>query len=252
MLSEREMTVLLWVDDFRFMTAQQIERLHFAGHASGDTAARIRRRVLERLTAARLLTRTERVIGGVRGGSAGFVYGIGPVGHRLLHDNGSRGRWEEPSLAFLDHTLAVAEVAVTIAEHERAGGFEILDLQSEPSCWRSFSRGLAGRDVLKSDLFLSVADNEYEHRWFIEVDRGTESTRAIRDKCQVYEDYRRSGVEQNLHDIFPKVLWIVPTASRAQRLRDLIARGRNLTADLHTVTPNRPSDYLCLLTGGAS
>jgi hypothetical protein len=250
MLSERETTVLLWVDDFRFMTAQQIERLHFSSHASDGTAARIRRRVLERLTAARLLTRTERVIGGVRGGSAGFVYGIGPVGHRLLHDDGSRGRWEEPSLTFLDHTLAIAEVAVTITEHERVGGCEVLDLQPEPGCWRRFSRGLAGREVLKPDLFVSVAEGEYEHRWFIEVDRGTETARALRDKCEVYEEYRRSGIEQEMHDIFPKVLWIVPNAGRARQLQDLVAKAKGITPGLHAVTLDRPSDYLRVLTGG--
>lgn len=66
LLSEREMAVVESVDEFRYMSAGHIERLHFRSHASGDTAARIRRRVLERLTTARLLTRTERVIGGVR------------------------------------------------------------------------------------------------------------------------------------------------------------------------------------------
>ena len=89
-LSERELAVLASVDTYRYMSAAQIERLQFWEHASADTAARIRRRVLERLTAARLLARTERVIGGMRAGSAGFVYGIGPLGHRLLH-RGDRG-----------------------------------------------------------------------------------------------------------------------------------------------------------------
>lgn len=247
-LSERELAVLASVDTYRYMSAAQIERLHFQEHASADTAARIRRRVLERLTAARLLTRTERVIGGIRGGSAGFVYGIGPLGHRLLHDDGSRGRWDEPSLTFLDHTLAVTDVAVQVTEASRHGDLDLLALEAEPTCWRHFTRGLGAREVLKPDLFVSVGVGDYEHRWFIEVDRGTESIKALRDKCQTYEHYRRCGIEQAAHEVFPRVLWIVPKERRARQIEELVRRSSGLTTELFTVTVE--SSVIGTLAGG--
>ena len=247
-LSERELAVLASVDTYRYMSAAQIERLQFWEHASADTAARIRRRVLERLTAARLLARTERVIGGMRAGSAGFVYGIGPLGHRLLHDDGSRGRWDEPSLTFLDHTLAVADVAIEVTEASRRGGLDLLALEAEPKCWRRFTCGLGAREVLKPDLFLSVGVGDYEHRWFIEVDRGTESTKALRDKCQIYVDYRRSGMEQAAHEVIPRELWIVPTERRARQIDELVRHSSGLTSELFTVTVE--AGFLGSLVGG--
>jgi len=92
MLSERDLAIVASVDQYRYLSGGQINRLHFHSHASEFTAARTARSVLNRLVAGRLLRRTERRIGGIRGGSSSYVYGIGPVGHRLMHDDGSRGR----------------------------------------------------------------------------------------------------------------------------------------------------------------
>ena len=38
-----------------------------------------------------------------------------------------------------------------------------------------------------------VGIGDFEHRWFIEIDRATEATTTVIRKCRVYDDYRRSG-----------------------------------------------------------
>ncbi len=48
------------------------------------SAARIARRVLARLTELGVLARLERRIGGLRAGSSGYVYYLGPAGQRLV------------------------------------------------------------------------------------------------------------------------------------------------------------------------
>ena len=108
LLTQREFDILRSVDRFRYLTALQIEALHFRGHATTETAARMRRRVLERLSAAKLLLKLDRQIGGVRAGSSSFVYQVAPLGYRVVHDHATMsGRVSEPSTTFLDHTLAV-------------------------------------------------------------------------------------------------------------------------------------------------
>lgn len=129
----------------------------------------------------------------------------------------------------------------------------MLELQAEPRCWRNFTVGLGVSEVLKPDLFVSVAEGDYEHRWFIEVDRGTESARALATKCHAYEAYRRTGIEQNLHEVFPRVLWVVPSEKRARQLRALIDKGNGLTAAMHAmVVDERIDDFRSLLAGGQS
>ena len=98
------------------MSAQQIQALHFpdAEHDNEQAATRARQRVLERLTRERLLIRLDRRIGGVRAGSAGFVLALGPVGQRVLATSGPRRRSYEPTLRFVDHTLAMTQLVVDL------------------------------------------------------------------------------------------------------------------------------------------
>src|SRR5207247_2442265 len=97
-VSERDLAIVRSVREHRFLAAGHIEALHFADHASFDSAARISRRVLARLTRQRLLNRLERRVGGVRAGSASYIYALGPVGGRLI--DGRRHRVTEPSRLF--------------------------------------------------------------------------------------------------------------------------------------------------------
>jgi hypothetical protein len=174
--SEREIAVLKSVERYRYLTARQIEALHFFHHASPLTAARTCRRTLERLTKATALNRLERRVGGVRAGSASFIYTLSPLGHRLLHDEESpRKRHREPSARFLNHMLAIAQCAIDLTIAARTGTIKNLGIEAEPDCWRVFARGLAGSEILKPDLHVAFTLGEYEHRWFVEIDLASES-----------------------------------------------------------------------------
>jgi hypothetical protein len=217
------------------MSGRQIERLHFTveQHATALTAARTCRRVLERLVSDRLLVRLDRRVGGVRAGSASFVYGLGPVGQRVLGLDGPRRRFREPTATFVAHTLAISELVVMLTLGDRRGEFELLELEAEPICWRPL-----GSQQLRPDLFVSLGAGDYEYRYFIEVDLGTESLPRLIAKCQTYDAYYRTGAEQQKHGIFPRVLWIMHDEQRAARLRDAIERSRALSPEFFVVTTN--------------
>src|SRR5687767_2560691 len=82
-LSARDHAVIETVGRLRLVSAGQLERLFFTG-GDPQTAARTRRRVLERLVNLQVLGRLERRIGGVRAGSSGYVYCLDRVGRRLF------------------------------------------------------------------------------------------------------------------------------------------------------------------------
>lgn len=236
-LSDRDRLILERVSALRLLCAVQIQALLFADdqHASPATAALCCRRALERLTRYRLLVRLDRRVGGVRSGSASFVYALASLGQRVLGDDGARRRFAEPSERFVDHTLAVADLFVQLTVHARLRGWEVLEWQSEPDAWREVTT-LGGRIVLRPDFFVVLDVDGYELRWFVEIDRATEHLPAITRKCRLYHSYYKGGHEQRRHKVFPRVLWVAPDERRAERLRTTIDGDRRLTSDLFRVT----------------
>lgn len=248
-LSGRDLAIIGQVADLRLMTGRQIEAVHFAvpEHETAAAAARAARRCLERLARQRLLVRLDRRIGGVRAGSRSFVYALGPVGHRVLQRSEPRPRYREPSAVFVDHTLAVTQLVVDLTAAARQDQIDLLGCQPEPRCWRQFT-STSGLTVLRPDLFVSLGIGESEHRWFVEVDRGTEHLPALIRKCRQYEAYYATGTEQAKNDVFPRVCWIVPDTRRANRLRLAIEKDRRLTDALFVIATT--DACVDTLTGG--
>jgi hypothetical protein len=239
-LSERDQALLASIGQLRLATSRHLEALHFADAATPLTAARKARRALQRLAILGLTRRLERQIGGLHAGSAGFIYTLTQAGQRLLDQPGARKRVGEPSALFVAHTLALAELFVALTLAARANdGLELLDLQTEPTCWRGWTNLGGGPELLRPDLYLAVGVGADELRWFVELDRGTEHRPALNRKCHAYQDYFESGVEQSRDDVFPRVAWLVPDTTRAAVLADVVAANPRFTPELFAVLLER-------------
>jgi hypothetical protein len=250
-LSGRDRAIIGQVAELRLMSTRQIEAVHFniENHRSALSASRTGRRVLAGLTSDRLLIRLDRRVGGIRAGSSGFIYGLGPVGHRVMALDTPRPRFREPTPTFVEHTLAIAQVVVDLTIAARNDVLEILSMQSEPRCWRQWS-GLGGRMFLRPDLYISLGVGELEYRWFVEVDCGSEHLPALIRKCHLYGAYYQSGKEQTQGDVFPRVCWLMPDAQRTRRLTQAISEDPQLDGRLFVVCTNEQS--ISELVGGAS
>jgi hypothetical protein len=234
-LTDRDRDVLLMVQQHRLLTGGQLQRLFWPGD---ESAARACRRGLNRLTRWRVIDRLPRKIGGMRAGSDAFVYCVGPVGHRLLALGGFVGkRISAPSERLVAHTIATAEIVVGLREVEREGAVEVIEVQTEPACWRPFIWGFGVRSICKPDLFLRLgAGSAMEDRWFVEVDMGTQNTGVLGPKIQRYSKHYASDTEQQAHGVYPRILWVVPDTQRAEAIHDLAHRVGRKTAHLHAVT----------------
>jgi hypothetical protein len=246
-LTDRDWQLLRSVHTHRFLSTGQLQRLHFADHASEVTGARIARRVLQRLRELRVLGVLERRIGGIRAGSSGMVYFVDTVGDRLLRaDTGARPRRRahEPTATFMAHTLAVAETHLRLVEMALGGRIELLRADLEPAAWRRYTGPGLAAVTLKPDLYAETGQpgGEFVDAWFVEVDLGHESIPTLLTKCREYEAYRRSGTEQQASGAFPLVVWSMGarTEALAQRRRTALAtaigRERTLTAALFHLT----------------
>jgi hypothetical protein len=238
-LSDRDLAVIDDVSSFRAMTGHQIRRLHFDhpnfdGSAAG--ALRNSQRTLNRLVRVGLLATLPRRVGGVRAGSAGLTYVLGYHGQRLVRPDRRARTPEGLGDRYVAHTLAVAEIAVGLRERtNRHTAVDQVVVEVEPECWREFPA--SRRTVtLKPDLFLTVAAGEVEHRWFVEVDLATESLVRIRSKCQTYLDYYFTGIETDLHGVFPKVVWVAPDRRRADQIIGVITKMPAPATAMFTVT----------------
>jgi hypothetical protein len=226
-LSVRERELIEVVAKLRLAShAQLTSILAEPSTASPASIARTARRTLARLTDVGVLARLERRVGGVRAGSAGYVYYLGPAGQRLIaywQGRGFvRGRLRpEPGGRFVRHRLAVSELYVQARQADRQGTIDLIAFDVEPDCWRRTVDGLGGQLVLKPDGFVRLGAGAYEDRFFLEVDLGSESRTVLARKVRVYLDYFQSGAEQAEHGVFPLVLLLATNEARLKVLIDV-------------------------------
>lgn len=220
-LSSRDLAILTALHRYTFLRHDQIRDLAFTNHSSQDSAARIARRVLERLFGLGLVRRLDRRIGGIRSGSEGHVYVLTSAGHRLLA-TGVPPLRHEPGLRHLNHSLARNDLLLAAQLTATANGFEVLASQTEPECWRP----ITGNRRLKPDGFIHLANADVELAWFIEIDCGTESGTTIAGKCHTYLDHQRTDAEQDQLGFYPRIVFVAPDADRADRLQEVISTQR--------------------------
>ena len=238
-LSERDWEILATVRAFRFLTTRQLSRQHFGLTEPDAVIPRTANSALARLRTLGLLVNLERRIGGVRAGSGGHVWQLTDLGNRLLAEHlgepaGARVRPGEPSTTFLDHTLAVAELVITLQDSTRQGVM-IERLQAEPECWRTHLGSAGEPRTLKPDLASVSQCGEFTDFYFWEVDRATEAPNRVVKKCLQYQQYRDTGAEQRLHGLFPAVVWVVPHPRRREQLERHLAAETRLDQRLFTV-----------------
>jgi hypothetical protein len=222
-LPERELEILEQVERFRLLRSDQVRRLFFSDVESESGGARLCRRALAHLADKGLLRQLERRVGGTRAGSSGHLYTTTAAGKRLLAYRSGVGipsnrGVHEPGSAFVSHTLQVAELYVALVERERAGELEVVSFETEPVCWRTYTTPVGASATLKPDALVCVASGEYEYASFAEVDLGTEGRGALIRKAYSFLYYYRTGREQAKEGVFPRVVWIASTKTRAEFL----------------------------------
>lgn len=239
-VSDRDRHILESLKAHKYLTTEQIRKLHFAGetteknHETDTTrlnadphrlaALRAANRTLAKLRSLGAINHLARRIGGVRAGSGSFVWTLTATGARLIAllagtlPEADRKRFYEPSPNFLTHILAVAQTSIRLAQICRDHNITLADKQTEPNCWRQYTNisGLAA--WLRPDLFAVTSNHEFIDCWFLEIDLATESPSTVLKKCEQYLAYKQSGQEQQKCGVFPYVVWIVPSIKRRESL----------------------------------
>lgn len=254
-LSERDFEILISLKSAKYLLTGQIQRLHITEASTKSAAIRATTRAMKKLTNFGLVKTFKRRIGGIRAGSASYVWHLTEAGQRLLDlkDNAEQirrsRRYLEPSFVHMRHTLAIAECYVQLVEISRRHKKVVLaSVEWEPDCWRPYTQD--GHDLqLKPDLFAITYNDGYEDRWFIELDLNTEALPVVLDKCKRYYQYFRTGIEQRQHEVFPLTIWIVPDENRKQKLMDGLKETLQKASKLFLVIT--PEEFEAVIRDGA-
>jgi hypothetical protein len=220
-LNGHQWAVLSDVGRLSVVTGKQLQRLHYGGSAAAGGLAR---KQIGQLVQWRVLARLGRIGRDGKPGTAGYAYGAGILGQRLLDPNRSRyfPRWT-PRPSFLRHAVAVGELYVNLRQAEKQGSVELLTYYTEPICWRRYFGPGGARSTLKPDALAAIALPDYEYHYFVEIDCATEHRPQIVAKAKSYIRYWQSGREQVDTGIFPFVLWVAPEADRADLLVEALS-----------------------------
>ena len=231
--------LLALVAAHRFATTTQLARLTAPEYASPASALRQTQRHLASLAQQRLVTSLERRVGGWQGGSAVTVWAATTRGQRLVAAAGEevprRQRPREVSTTFLDHLLAITEVRTSIEEAVRQEVDTEATVALEPDCWRTALSPSGQVQVLRPDLAVTITSPAYEDRYLIEVDRATENPGRVIATCWRYQEHQATSAQASDGDVFPLVVWLVPTDRRRHRLERAIAHSTGLLRELFRV-----------------
>ena len=231
--------LLALVAAHRFASTTQLARLTAPEYASPASALRQTQRHLASLAQQRLLTSLERRVGGWQGGSAVTIWAATTRGHRLVAAEGEemprRQRPREVSTTFLDHLLAITEVHTSIEEAVRQEEDTEAAVALEPDCWRTALSPSGQVQVLRPDLAVTITSPAYEDRYLMEVDRATENPGRVIATCWRYQEHQATSAQASDGDVFPLVVWLVPSDRRRHRLERAIAHSTGLLRELFRV-----------------
>ena len=115
--------------------------------------------------------------------------------------------------------MACSELFVRLVEAERTGQLEVLEHQAEPACWRRFAAPAGGLRSVRPDAFVSLGIGPWEQLAFVELDRGTEGTSAIRAQARDVHCLLAQRQRAARRGVFPKVAWLTDTPRRQEQLR---------------------------------
>jgi hypothetical protein len=209
-LSPRDIRIVELVGRFRIMTAEQIRAVMFSTQTSKTPLDR----ALGRLTAGGYLARLARMVGGLGGGSGCYVYQLGRAGWRLLGKGGGYRPFRVVDL----HTLTIAECFVALKALEQQGQLMVISYQPEPGCHRTVGTTLLTPDA---SVELGMIAQRLRYCFFLEIDRDTENSDTIKDKCiRYWRAYKAWDGE-----VFPYVVFVVPDTARQRELERVIASG---------------------------
>src|SRR5258708_3834862 len=225
-LTERDKQIILAVYEYRVLTLDQLHKLIFRN----ITDTRLVQRSLARLYHHKFLAR---VFLPVLAGSSPTMYVLDKKGAELLRsDFGLEDlNWYPSSktlkTTFLDHTTAINDFRISITSACDAPGYQLQEWVTENSVKAHIDhvtvRGKSGktREIpIVPDSYFIVDTPRGRAHFFLELDRGTMTTKSFRSKIEGFLEYYASGAyERHYQTQSLTILTVTTTQKRLNNLK---------------------------------
>ncbi len=226
-LTERDRQVIKGVNDHRALMTEQIQALFFGSRSTAQSR-------LSRLYQHEYLERHFPTLFGDASASTQAIYTIGKRGAQLLVDTFGYDRRElrlpkrgALSWKFIEHLFAVNEFRVAIVLAARLKGWTLEDWQDE-TVFRAKpdyvalidKKGRTRHKPVLPDGYFLLTTPVGKARFFLEVDRGTETLSKFAPQIRVYEEYVVSGKYQARFQA--KSLRVLVVTKNERRLHSLM------------------------------
>jgi hypothetical protein len=162
------------------------------------------------------------------------------AGYRFLAindhlENTASFRWSDKRMRVSDltlrHELAVMDVRASLTPAiDRTGRFRVTEFCTWPElhAFKVLRPGRGDLVTVRPDGYLSVAEGDFEHSFFVEVDRSTESLDVLCQRALCYREFYasggfaiRCGGRRDQFKKFPfRVLMIVKSEQRRDNMAD--------------------------------
>lgn len=233
-LQPRDVLVLRGLFDARAMTLRHIATLYFEGRRD---AAKKRLQKLKRAGWVRERSRPRNEPGVLHLTAAGLA-ALCANDDTVTYDSSPRSLARRMRVTdhTLRHELAVMDVktAITVGVRERPG-LSIVEFSTWPpdNAFQAVQPAMPGAPsrlaTIRPDAYLHIRDREdHDYRFFVEVDRSTETLDTIAQKAACYRSfYQRGGFAERCGgsaDVIEDFPFVVLIVVKSEERRDNIAR----------------------------
>jgi len=222
-LTSRDVRIVRWVWEMRFLTREQVQRLEFAP----STASYCKRRLALLFHHAYLDRKFIPTPGSF--GSTRAIYCLTSKGARLiahelktdLADLGWRPRNNDRELYFLQHTLATNDFRIYVTLAAKRHGLS-LDWVDDRTLRRQEMRDYVAdpkhegeRLAIVPDGYFRLVDDGKDMAFALELDRATVEEKPFKAKVRAYGEWKLTGAYQKRHGTHSlRVLFVVARNDR--------------------------------------
>jgi hypothetical protein len=224
--TQRDLEIVEAVARYRVLRQDQLQRLFFQTRSATQ-------RVLVRLYDHGFL---ERQFLPVLYGRSPTLYVLDRGGAALLRAQGRGEAFVQNASRralkheFLEHTLAINDFRISVVLASRRTGYALVTWRSEGQLKAEFKRvertGIRTVSLIPDSYFALDTPHGQAH-FFVEVDRGTETSERFKAKVRAYIAYHTSGEFERLYGT--RSLRVLTTTSSQRRLENLGAVTGQIT-----------------------
>jgi hypothetical protein len=221
-LTDRDKQIVHAVHTYRVLRQDQLELLF-------ERSSSVMQRIMVRLYDHGFL---ERKFLRILGWNSPTLYVLDRKGAELLRteygldDLVWYGSSKDLKMDFLEHTTAINDFRIAVTKAAQLAGYDLLKWVSEGELKGKYDRVVIRSDsgkaqsvsLIPDGYFVLKVSQGYAH-FFLELDRGTETTGRFKTKVLAYTTYYQSGVYERRYG--SKSMRVVTVTSGSKRLESL-------------------------------